>query len=119
MNYLDCKGLKRDIARQRLKVAELRESRVRISPDLSGMPKASGTGSKTERAVEALTMEQIRLESMEHRLTAMIDSIPDDFIRELFRLRILRNKTWVWISLHISGHNSADSVRMMCHRYRW
>lgn len=119
MNYLDCKWLKRDIAEQRLKVAELKENRVRISPVLSGMPKASGTGSKTERAVEALMMEQLRLESMEHRLTAMIDSIPDDFIRELFRLRILRDKTWVWISLHISGHNSADSVRMMCHRYRW
>lgn len=119
MNYLDCKGLKRDIARQRLKVAELRESKVRISPDLSGMPHSQQTGSKIERTVEALTMEQLRLEGMEHRLTAMIESIPDEFIREIFRLRILRNKTWVWIALHISGHNSADSVRKMCYRYRW
>ena len=119
MNYIDCKGLKRDIARQRLKVAELRESRVRISPVLSGMPKASGTGSKTERAVEALTMEQIRLESMEHRLRAMIDSIPDEFMREIYSQRIHRGRTWQWIAMHIEGHNSADSIRKMCHRYRW
>ena len=119
MNYLDCKRLKRDIQKQRLKVADLRDSAVRISPVLSDMPHAQQNDSKVEKAVESLTMEQLRLESMEHRLRAMIDSIPDDFIRELFRLRILRNKTWVWISLHISGHNSADSVRMMCHRYRW
>ena len=119
MNYLDCKGLKRDIARQRLKVAELRESRVRISPDLSGMPRCQQTGSKIELTVEALMMEQLRLEGMEHRLTAMIDSIPDGFMQEIFMLRVLKNKTWVWISLHISGHNSADSVRKMCYRYRW
>lgn len=119
MNYLDCKRLKRDIQKQRLKVADLRDSAVRISPVLSDMPHAQQNDSKVEKAVESLTMEQLRLESMEHRLRAMIDSIPDDFVRELFRLRILRNKTWVWISLHISGHNSADSVKKMCYRYRW
>ena len=119
MNYLDCKGLKRDIARQRLKVAELKENRVRISPVLSGMPRCQQTGSKIELTVEALTMEQIRLESMEHRLRAMIDSIPDDFIREIFRLWVLKDKTWQWIAMHIKGHNSADSIRKMCHRYKW
>lgn len=119
MNYLDCKRLKRDIARQRLRVADLRDSAVRISPVLSDMPRAQNTGSRIERAVEGLTMEQLRLESMEHRLRAMIDSIPDEFMRELFRQRIEKNRTWQWIAVHIEGYNSADSVRKMCHRYRW
>ena len=119
MNYLDCKRLKRDIQKQRLKVADLRDSAVRISPVLSDMPKAQTSGSKTERAVESLTMEQLRLESMEHRLRAMVDSIPDEFMREIYRQRIHRDKTWQWIAMHIEGHNSADSVRKMCHRYRW
>ena len=119
MNYLDCKRLKRDIQKQRLKVADLRDSAVRISPVLSDMPKAQTSGSKTERAVESLTMEQLRLESMEHRLRAMVDSIPDEFMREIFRQRIHRDKTWQWIAMHIEGHNSADSIRMMVHRYKW
>ena len=119
MNYLDCKRLKRDIQKQRLTVAELRESMVRISPSISDMPHASASGSKTERSVESLTIEQLRLESMEHRLRAMVDSIPDAYIREIFRMRITRNKTWQWIALHIEGRNSADSVRKMCHRYKW
>lgn len=119
MNYLECKKLKRDIARQRLRVADLRDSAVRISPVLSDMPKAQTSGSKTERAVEALTMEQLRLESMEHRLRAMIDSIPDEYIREMFRQRVDRGRSWQWIAVHIEGNNSADSIRMMVHRYRW
>ena len=119
MNYLDCKRLKRDISRQRLRIADLRDSAVRISPVLSDMPKAQTSGSKTERAVEALTMEQLRLESMEHRLRAMIDSIPDEYMREVFRLRIEKNRSWQWIAINIQGHNSADSVKKMCYRYRW
>lgn len=119
MNYIDCKWLKRDIQKQRLKVADLRDSAVRISPVYSDMPHAQQNGSKVEKAVESLTMEQIRLESMEYRLRAMIDSIPDAFIREIFRMRIFRNKTWQWIALHIEGHNSSDSVKKICYRYRW
>lgn len=119
MNYLDCKRLKRDIQKQRLKVAELRENAVHISPVLSDMPKAQTSGSKIEKAVEGLTMEQLRLESMEHRLRAMTDSIPDEFIREIFRMRIIRNKTWQWIALHIEGRNSSDAIKKMCYRYRW
>lgn len=119
MNYLDCKRVKRDIARQQLRVADLRDSMVRISPVMSDMPRAGANGSRTERVVEALTMEQLRLESMEHRLRAMVDSIPDEFMRELFRQRIDKSRTWQWIAMHIEGHNSADSVRKMCHRYRW
>lgn len=119
MNYIDCKKLKRDIQKQRLKVADLRYSAVRISPVYSDMPHAQQNGSKVEKAVESLTMEQLRLESMEYRLRAMIDSIPDDFMREIFRQRIHKDRTWQWIALHIEGHNSSDSIRMMVHRYKW
>ena len=119
MNYLDCKRLKRDIQKQRLKVADLRDSAVRISPVLSDMPHAQQNDSKVEKAVESLTMEQLGLESMEHRLRAMIDSIPDEFMREIYSQRIHRGRTWQWIAMHIEGHNSADSIRKMCHRYKW
>lgn len=119
MNYFDCKRLKRMIDKQRLEVAELRESAVSISTGADGMPKQSVSGSKTERMVEQLAVEEARLIHLEKRLYQAIMSIPDEYIRRMIRLKVCKNYSWNWIAQKLGGNNTGDSIRKLCVRYHW
>ena len=119
MNYFDCKRLKRMIDAQRLHVAELRESAAGIAAKADGMPKSGAHGSKTERMVERIAVEEERLVHLEKRLYQAIVSIPDEYIRRMIRLKICKGYSWNKIAFILGGNNSGDSIRMTCVRYRW
>lgn len=119
MNYFDCKKLKRMIDIQRLEVAELRCRSASISVSIDGMPKASNNGSRTERSVEKLTIEEEKLRHLERMLYSSLIAIPDEYIRKLIHLKILRGKSWNWIAIKLGGSNTGDSVRKACVRYHW
>ena len=118
MNYLDCKKLKREIDKQKLRLAEVKESGSSITVSLSDMPKGGTSVNRTELAVENIEAEEIKLKKLEQQLRDTIDSIPDEYIRKIIDLKINKGKSWTWIAVN-KGNGSKDSIRKMCVRYFW
>lgn len=119
MTYFDCKRIKRMIDRQRLRVAELREKTTSFSVNLDGMPKCSSSNSRTEQAVEDIQAEEIKLKHLEDLLSNALKAIPDKYMQELINLKVNKNRSWTWIAVNKGNGSSGNSIRMMCHRYRW
>lgn len=51
------------------------------------------------------------------KLLRYIDEIPDSLTRQIFKLRFINGLPWQQVAASIGGNNTADSVRMVCHRY--
>lgn len=91
---------------------------------ITGMPHAPGVSDSVgdlSIEIEELKSRISNLESKcaqeKKQLEAYISTIKDDQTRMIFRLRFLHCMTWRQVADSIGGRNSANSVKLICHRY--
>lgn len=120
MNYFDLKRLKIKIERQKLRVAKIRSKYgTNVAPNLNGMPHCGNVRDSVSDAVCLLYDAEKFLDKLQQELNDGINSIPDEYIREMIDAKINCNFSWTKVALSTGGNNTGDSVRMMCTRYKW
>ena len=60
---------------------------------------------------------KVKLEEEKKKLEKYIGGIKDDQTRMIFRLRFIHCMTWPQVAETIGGRNTANSVKLICHRY--
>ncbi len=117
--------LNREIENDRRRLEEL-EGKLTSpsSPNLSGMPRSTTYGNKTEsyvadimdlKAIIAAKKQQCIYER--GRLMRYITEIDDSLTREIFIFRFVNGLSWRQVAASVGGNNTADSCRMTCKRY--
>ena len=92
--------------------------------EITGMPHVSGVSDQ----VSSLTIEiedlrerisNLELECAREKrvLERYMTTIEDDQTRMIFRLRFIHCMTWPQVAEVIGGRNTANSVKLICHRY--
>ena len=91
---------------------------------ITGMPHAPGVSDKVGDLAAELWDLQSRIDYLEQRcaeekkkLEKYIGGIKDDQTRMIFRLRFIHCMTWPQVAETIGGRNTANSVKLICHRY--
>ena len=91
---------------------------------ITGMPHAPGVSDKVGDLAAELWDLQSKIEYLEQRcaeekkkLEKYIGGIKDDQTRMIFRLRFIHCMTWPQVAETIGGRNTANSVKLICHRY--
>lgn len=119
-----CKNLQKRLARNMDTLESLRSASKQKAQVLTGMPHASGVSDPVgDFVVEMADLEErIRFLSEEIRQTkqdmeSFVQTIDDEQLRTIFRLRSIHCMTWGEIARTIGGHNTSSGVRMMCSRY--
>ena len=91
---------------------------------ITGMPHAPGVSDKVGDLAAELWDLQDRINYLESRcdeekkkLEKYIGAIKDDQTRMIFRLRFIHCMTWPQVAETIGGRNTANSVKLICHRY--
>ena len=92
--------------------------------EITGMPHASGVSDQVSNLVIEIEDLKERISHLESEcarekriLERYIDTIEDDQTRMVFRLRFLHCMTWPQVAEAIGGRNTANSVKLICHRY--
>ncbi|NBK19148.1 hypothetical protein [Anaerotruncus sp. 1XD42-93] len=92
--------------------------------EITGMPHASGVSDQVSNLVieiedlkERISHLESRCAEEKKRLEKYIGAIKDDQTRMIFRLRFLHCMTWPQVAEAIGGRNTANSVKLICHRY--
>lgn len=91
---------------------------------ITGMPHAPGVSDKVGDLAAELWDLQSKIDYLEQRcaeekkkLEKYIGGIKDDQTRMIFRLRFIHCMTWLQVAETIGGRNTANSVKLICHRY--
>ncbi len=91
---------------------------------LTGMPHAPGVSDKVSDLViemedlkERIAYLEVECAQEKKKLEQYIGKIRDDQIRMVFRLRFIHCMTWPQVADTIGGGNTANSVKLICHRY--
>ena len=91
---------------------------------ITGMPHAPGISDKVGDLAAELWDLQSKIDYLEQRcaeekkkLEKYIGGIKDDQTRMIFRLRFIHCMTWPQVAETIGGRNTANSVKLICHRY--
>ena len=91
---------------------------------ITGMPHAPGVPDKVGHLAAELWDLQSKIDYLEQRcaeekkkLEKYIGGIKDDQTRMIFRLRFIHCMTWPQVAETIGGRNTANSVKLICHRY--
>jgi hypothetical protein len=91
---------------------------------ITGMPHAPGTSDKVSSLVIEIEDLKSRIDYLESRcaqekkkLEEYIGTIKDDQTRMVFRLRFIHCMTWRRVAEAIGGKNTANSVKLICHRH--
>ena len=91
---------------------------------ITGMPHAPGVSDKVGDLAVELWDLQSKIDYLEQRcaeekkkLEKYIGGIKDDQTRMIFRLRFIHCMTWPQVAETIGGRNTANSVKLICHRY--
>lgn len=91
---------------------------------ITGMPHAPGVPDKVGDLAAELWDLQSKIDYLEQRcaeekkkLEKYIGGIKDDQTRMIFRLRFIHCMTWPQVAETIGGRNTANSVKLICHRY--
>ena len=91
---------------------------------ITGMPHGSGTSDEVSDLVIEIEDLQSRIDYLESecaqekkKLEKYIGGIKDDQTRMIFRLRFIHCMTWLQVAEAIGGRNTANSVKLICHRY--
>lgn len=116
--------LNREIEMDKRRLLELEAQAVSCTPNLTGMPHATGVSDKVGRyAAEIADLRDI-IEAKHQqclyersRLERYISGIEDSLLRQAFTYRFVNGLPWPQVAACIGGNNTADSVRKMCHRY--
>ena len=92
--------------------------------EITGMPHAPGVSDEVSNLVIEIEDLKERISHLESEcarekriLERYIDTIEDDQTRMVFRLRFLHCMTWPQVAETIGGRNTANSVKLICHRY--
>lgn len=91
---------------------------------ITGMPHAPGTSDKVSSLIIEIEDLKSRIDYLESRcaqekkkLEEYIGVIKDDQTRMVFRLRFIHCMTWPQVAEAIGGGNTANSVKLICHRH--
>lgn len=102
----------------------LREASVPGAQNLSGGPHGSGVSDKVGNfAVEIADLSQSikkmrsELRALEPEVTQILESIDNDWIRMIARLRFVRGLTWAEVAGAIGGGNTEAGVKQAFRRY--
>ncbi len=116
--------LKREIAMDRERLAELEQKALPGAQVMSGMPASPNVGDKLAKyAVEIADLRAVieekcrRCLAEQQRLEKYIAGIEDSFIRQIFTCRFVDGLTWQQVAQKLGGKNSADGVRMLSKRF--
>ena len=92
--------------------------------EISGMPHAPGVSDQVSSLVIEIEDLKERISHLESEcaqekriLERYISTIEDDQTRMVFRLRFVHCMTWPQVAEAIGGRNTANSVKLICHRY--
>lgn len=92
--------------------------------EISGMPHAPGVSDQVSSLVIEIEDLKERISHLESEcaqekriLERYISTIEDDQTRMVFRLRFVHCMTWPQVAKAIGGRNTANSVKLICHRY--
>lgn len=92
--------------------------------EITGMPHAPGVSDQVSSLVIEIEDLKKRISSLESEcaqekriLERYIDTIEDDQTRMVFRLRFVHCMTWSQVAKSLGGRNTANSVKLICHRY--
>ncbi len=92
--------------------------------EITGMPHAPGVSDKVSSLVIEIEDLKERISNLESEcarekqiLEGYIDTIEDVQTRVVFRLRFVHCMTWSQVAKTIGGRNTANSVKLICHRY--
>ena len=119
LTYRELKKLKEKIAAQKLKVAAARDKSVSVSHDADGIPHSAGGTDRTSFIVGQIISEEEKLRALYSQFSAEIRLIPDEYIRDIIRCRLVKNWSWTRIAAEIGGNNSGNTIRMQVFRYKW
>ncbi len=92
--------------------------------EITGMPHAPGVSDGVSSLVIEIEDLKERISNLESEcarekqiLEGYIDTIEDVQTRVVFRLRFVHCMTWSQVAKTIGGRNTANSVKLICHRY--
>ena len=92
--------------------------------EITGMPHAPGVSDEVSGLVIEIEELKKRIADLEEECTRekrilerYISTIEDDQTRMIFRLRFVHCMTWPQVAKAIGGRNTANSVKLICHRY--
>lgn len=116
--------LNREIEMDKKRLLELEAQAVSCTPDLTGMPHASGVSDKVGRYAAEIADIRGIIEAKHQqclyersRLERYISDIEDSYLRLAFTYRFINGLPWDQVAACIGGSSTAGSVRMMCNRY--
>lgn len=116
--------LNREIEADKRRLAELELKALPGSPNMDGMPHATGVSDSVARyAIEIADLKGI-IEAKHqqclyerNRLERYIAGIPDSLTRQIFTYRFVNGLPWLQVAACIGGNNTEDSVKKTCYRY--
>lgn len=116
--------LRKRLDRAKEMLASFRAAAHPGAQTLTGMPHSPGVSDKVgDLAIEIWDL-QSRIDHLESKcaeekkkLEKYIGGIKDDQTRMIFRLRFIHCMTWFQVAEAIGGRNTANSVKLICHRY--
>ena len=116
--------LRKRLDRAKEMLASFRAAAHPGAQTLTGMPHSPGVSDKVgDLAIEIWDL-QSRIDHLESKcaeekkkLEKYIGGIKDDQTRMIFRLRFIHCMTWLQVAEAIGGRNTANSVKLICHRY--
>jgi site-specific recombinase XerD len=92
--------------------------------EITGMPHAPGVSDQVSSLLIEIEDLKERISHLESEcaqekkiLERYIATIEDDQTRMVFRLRFVHCMTWPQVAKAIGGRNTANSVKLICHRY--
>lgn len=92
--------------------------------EITGMPHASGVSDQVSSLLIEIEDLKERISHLESEcaqekkiLESYIATIEDDQTRMVFRLRFVHCMTWPQVAKAIGGRNTANSVKLICHRH--
>ena len=92
--------------------------------EITGMPHAPGVSDQVSGLVIEIEDLKNRIADLEEDcarekriLERYISTLDDDQTRIIFRLRFVHCMTWPQVAKAIGGRNTANSVKLICHRY--
>lgn len=119
MNYRELEKLKKRIKAQRLIVAAAKAKAENMSSASDGMAHGCSVSDYVGSNAVKLVFEKEKLDELYKHFADSIRAIPDEYMRNIIRLRAENNWSWAKIALTIGGNLTPDGVRVMCGRYKW
>lgn len=116
--------LKKEIAADRQRLAELWARAAAAGRRLDGMPRTGGHGDPTGALAARIADCQAVLDKKyrrcleeQHRLEGYIAAIPDSLTRQVFTLRFVEGCDWGQVARTLGGKNTPEGVKKRAYRY--